>query len=310
MCEYILKEWGPPERCEQLSLGEGTKQRKLAVFDDAAKRTAPERRAELAEGQHGLVGAAYLTVYPDSRLVELHIPQFGGSEPPTSKRGDVDGLSDESRRRLMRLLHSFKRSASNPAFVTLTFPDEAIPTAREAKECMQTLFKRWARMSPKLCGVWRIESHPQRSRSLGKPVPHFHLLVWGAWIDRGELSADWAQIVHERWNTSERAHVKHLLAGTKIEAIRSFRGVCSYASKYISKRSDESLGEKAGRVWGIFNRDCLPIGRAETHKLDARGVVRVARFVRQFLFKRGIETEWMPRAIYLEHPGRLLELLR
>lgn len=210
----------------------------------------------------------------------------------------------------MRLLHTLKRTSKNPAFVTLTFPDEAVPTSREAKECMQTLFKRWKRISPLLCGMWRIEAHPVRSKSLGKPVPHFHLLLWGSWIDRYELSADWSEIVGAYFGTSESDRIKHLMAGTKVETIRSFRGVCSYASKYLSKREEASLGKHAGRIWGIFNREKLPIGESVTIKLDARGVVRVARFVRQLLWKRGVETDWMPRAIYLENPDDLVRILR
>lgn len=251
----------------------------------------------------GLVRAAYLTVYPDSRLCELILPTAGGSEPPTCGRGKVDGFSDDSRRRLMRLLHTLKRSANNPAFVTLTFPDSLIPSPRAAKRAIQTLFKRWARRSPQLCAIWRLEAHPERSDALGMPVPHFHLLVWGAWIDRYELSLDWARVV----DAPEFA--AHLAAGTKVESIRSFRGVCSYASKYISKASAVSLGDGAGRVWGIFNREAMPIGEAQTIQLDTAQTVRLVRHCKRLLASRGVETEYMCRSIYCEAPGDFLRLL-
>jgi hypothetical protein len=134
-------------------------------------------------------------------------------------------------------------------------------------------------------------------------VSHFHLLVWGEWIDRYELSREWAAVV----DAPEFA--AHLAAGTKVEAIRSFRGVCSYAAKYISKASAVSLGDHAGRVWGTFNREALPVGESFTVKLTAAQTVRVVRHAKRLLFSRGVECEWMPRAIYLENPMEFVRLL-
>jgi hypothetical protein len=203
----------------------------------------------------------------------------------------------------MQLLHTLKRSAANPAFITLTFPDSRIPSPRAAKTMLQTLFKRWKRRHPALCGIWRMEAHPARSEAFGMPVCHFHLLVWGAWIDKYQLSFDWARVV------DSVEFEKHCQAGTKVESIRSFRGVCSYAAKYISKASHVSLGQDAGRVWGCFNKEALPIGRSLTVKLTTSDCVRVVRHVRRLLFSRGVETEWMPRAIYCERPEEIMRLL-
>lgn len=325
MVSYEIVPFALPERAEQLPLVKERVGRFAPVRacpDDRCVLTAEESRRSVANGRLGLVRAAYLTVYPDSRLLTLQLPTFGASEPPVNGRGKVDGMSDESRRRLMALLHSLKRSVRNPAFVTLTFPDEQIPTPRDAKKSLQTLCKRWARRFPELCAVWRLEAHPARSSRVGRPVPHFHLLVWGAWIDRFQLSRDWAEIC-ERFRAAGRliqdgrpsipvhaqAYYDHLAAGTKVESIRSFRGVCSYAAKYISKQSDVSLGEDAGRVWGIFNKGCLPVGPSFVVKLTAAQAVRVCRHVRRLLYSRGVETEWMPRAIYMERPGDIMRIV-
>lgn len=135
-------------------------------------------------------------------------------------------------------------------------------------------------------------------------VPHFHLLVWGAWIDRYQLSLDWARVV----DAPEFA--LHLAAGTKTESIRSFRGVCSYASKYLSKAEGYSLGNDAGRVWGIFNEEGLPVGESFTVKMDSAQCVRVVRHIKRLLFSRKVETEWMPRQIYLENPNDIMRLLQ
>ncbi len=297
--EYELHEFVRPERvATQLALPVG----RLAPFDENERRTPEDAASELASGRLGLVRAAYLTVFPESRLIALQLPTLG-SDPPTAGRGKINGMSDESRRRLMALLHTIKRRAANPAFVTLTFPDDAIPSPRGAKIALQTFFKRWKRRNASICAVWRVEAHPERSQARGEPVPHFHLLVWGAWIDRFQLSKDWADVV------GAPDYMAHLAAGTKVESIRSFRGVCSYASKYISKAEVYSLGEDAGRVWGIFNKGALPVGPSLTVKLDSSETIRVVRYVKRLLFSRGVKTEWMPRSIYCEAPEAILRLL-
>lgn len=208
----------------------------------------------------------------------------------------------------MRLIHTVKRKAAQPAFVTLTFPDEVIPSPREAKVFLDTLFKRWKRRSPALSGIWRLEAHPDRSRRLEKPVPHFHLLVWGAWIDRFELSRDWSEIVCSE--SAQAVFWKHLGAGTKVESIRSWRGVCNYAAEYIGKDEEESLGENAGRIWGVFNRDALPVAKAECIKLSTPQVIRAVRWIKRFLRSRGVKWEYLPTSIYLECPADLLRALQ
>jgi hypothetical protein len=201
----------------------------------------------------------------------------------------------------MVLLHTIRRDAKNPAFVTLTLPDDRLLDARGIKVALDALFKRWARRDARLCAVWRVEAHPKRSIAAGRPVPHVHLLVWGAWIDREQLSLDWAEIV------DAPDFERHLASGTKVESIRSFRGVCSYAAKYISKVSDVSLGDDAGRVWGIFNKRALPIGRSVVVKIDAAQCVEVVRRVKQMLADRKVATDWLPRSIYIENPIAFLE---
>jgi len=270
-----------------------------------ANNLAIRSRAVAADLQRGLVRAAYLTVYDDARLVTLDLPTFGASEPPAvGTRGKVNGLSDESRRRLMILLHTLKRDAANPAFVTLTFPNSRIPTPRQSKPLLAKLFKRWRRRCPQLCAVWRLEAHPARSAALGMAVSHFHLLVWGSWIDREQLSRDWAEVV------DAPEFEKHLAVGTKVETIRSFRGVCFYAGKYISKVSPVDLGSDAGRVWGIFNREAMDIAACRTFKLTTEQTIAAVREVRRILAERKIETEWMPRAIFVDSPADFLARLQ
>lgn len=261
---------------------------------------------QCAEGaSDGLVRAAYLTVHTESRLIQLHLP--GYNQPPKSgTRGEVSGMSDESRKRLMILMHTIERKARLPAFVTLTFPDEDIPSPREAKACLAKLFKRWARKwGGSVSAVWRMEAHPERSERLGRPVPHFHLLVWGQWIDRAEISQEWAECVN-----SAQAFWKHLAAGVKTESIESFRGVASYTAKYLSKGEEWPLGDGAGRVWGVFQKASLPVDRSPVSvRLDGASVVKVVRWIKRHLAARKVECEWMPTSIFCDAPGELLDLI-
>lgn len=293
---------------------EGGTQWTLFKRDPRADKTlwSNEQRREHARREAaasiGLVYASYLTVFPDGRLAQLHLQGLQEHEPKPGVRGKCDGMSDDSRRRLMRLLHQIDRKARQPAFVTLTFPDECIPSPREAKVMLQTLFKRWQRRQPRLCAVWRLEAHPERSERVGRPVPHLHLLVWGDWIERENLSRDWSDIVCGL--SPQAVFWKHLAAGTKVESIRSFRGVASYASKYLSKADGYSLGEDAGRVWGVFNKDALPLAEAVTVKLSTAQVVAVVRWVKRLLHSKGVKSEWMPKTIYLERPDDIRRILK
>src|SRR5208282_365500 len=53
---------------------------------------------------------------------------------------------------------------------------------------------------------------------------------------------------------------RHLAAGTRVEAVKSNRGVFAYASKYLAKVEDDLATEykSIGRCWGIMGREHLP----------------------------------------------------
>jgi hypothetical protein len=82
------------------------------------------------------------------------------------------------------------------------------------------------------------------------------------WFDKKWIQSSWGEIVGQ-----ERPW-------TRIESIRSYKHLMSYASKYAAKvasygfntvtyRADgENFSEyghlSPGRVWGVFNKECLP----------------------------------------------------
>lgn len=181
-------------------------------------------------------------------LLRLQGGSIDGEQRGGGKRGVVKGLSRQARARLMRLVASIDRTfpASMWLFVTLTYPAEFPDDARVYHRHLDTWFKRLRRRYPETSALWKCEY--QR-----RGAPHFHLLIFGrAFIDRGWLSQSWYSVVGSQDNN-------HLLAGTQVKAVRSWGGVTYYAAKYIAKTQTPADDLPTGRLWGVFNRENLPI---------------------------------------------------
>lgn len=173
-----------------------------------------------------------------------------------SKRGIIRGFSTRSRRRLLQRIAQINRNdrrVARPLFVTLTYP-AAFPTMRASKRDLDVFGKRIRRKYPQASYFWRLE--PQR-----RGAPHYHLIVFGVdFIPKTWLSRAWFEVV----GTKDPVHLK---AGTQVKRIRSWRGVWSYASKYLAKvegevvneETGEVLGDEWGRHWGIVGAENLPI---------------------------------------------------
>ncbi len=185
---------------------------------------------------------------------------LAGVRPPTVGRGGARGkvkeFSGGSRRRLMRLLASINRLRliSLPVFVTLTYPGAWSDDAASWKRDLEVWLNRLRRRAPEASAVWRLEF--QR-----RGAPHFHLLVFGvAELPKDWVARSWFEVVGSR-------DMAHLAAGTRVERVRSWRGVMSYAAKYMGKRGSAPSGEPVGRFWGVHNRQGLPIDIVEAEVL-------------------------------------------
>ena len=194
-------------------------------------------------------------------------------------RGRIRGFSKGSRRRLLRWFNSLHRDkAGLPLMVTLTY--RVHPDPAKAKRDLDCFIKRLRRRYPTAWGSWRME--PQKRGAI-----HFHLLVFGVFrIPRDWLSAVWAEIVGDP--AVERA-------GTRVEVVRSWRGVMSYAAKYLAKVSDTGFTDAAGnplqyvgRHWGVFGRDLVPI-RVVTLYMAWSMWYRFRRLCRRYLRARGYD---------------------
>lgn len=165
---------------------------------------------------------------------------------------------------MLDTLNSVDRGAMEKSlFAGLTYPSE-FPDVATAKRHLDTWLKRLERRYPRASAVWRLEF--QR-----RGAPHFHLLIFGVpWLDLEWLKRSWYEVVGS-------GDVQHLGRGTDVARVRSFRAAMAYAAKYMSKSCDD--GQAAGRVWGVFNGEALPVHMIRL-ALTLLEFYRVRRFLR------------------------------
>jgi hypothetical protein len=170
------------------------------------------------------------------------------------------------------------------------------------KNHLERFYKRMVRKFPRSSFIWKLE--PQK-----RGAPHFHLFVWGVgyipllrWV-----SLAWYSVVGS-------GDEKHLYAGTSVEEIRSWRGVTSYASKYLGKLFDSPMMEQLGwsdpgRFWGVKGRENLPVVIArEIIGLSEHDVYDLFRAMRRYAGIKG--RRYQTLTICCENPtcwARLLE---
>jgi hypothetical protein len=170
----------------------------------------------------------------------LHCPQPYPPEGRGGPRGRITRFSGASRRRLMRKLAQLNRAAFSclPLMITLTYHNTWPADLRECKAHLERFCKRLRRTYHEFACIWKLEF--QR-----RGAPHFHLLVFNVpWISYLEVAQHWAQVV-------EPTDSALLRAGTRVERIRSWNGVVSYASKYLGKVGLEECAVSPGRFWGV-----------------------------------------------------------
>ena len=96
---------------------------------------------------------------------------------------------------------------------------------------------------------------------------------------------DWASLAW--YHVVDSHNMDHAQAGVRVERVRSWGGVMSYAAKYLSKLDAEFMSEiEWGRSWGIFNRAFMPWARMLELNLDGDVGVRLRRVARHYLERR------------------------
>jgi hypothetical protein len=78
---------------------------------------------------------------------------------------------------------------------------------------------------------------------------------------------------------------RHLAAGTRVEQVRSARGVFACASKYLAKVEDDPAPEyeSIGRCWGIMGREHLPWAEIVKMDLSPEQGIRLRRVASRYL---------------------------
>lgn len=189
-------------------------------------------------------------------------------------RGKIKQFSWDSRRRLMRKLAETVRGR-HPLFITLTYPGTFPTDPEKWKRDFDTIWKRLERRFPQACGIWKLEA--QR-----RGAPHFHLLVWNIdykktvfWIKQA-----WYEVVG---SCDER----HLRAGTRVEAIRSWNGVMMYAAKYMGKIETCQGWESPGRFWGVRNKEFIPMSDIKVIPITYKQACELMRYLRRYCHIKG-----------------------
>lgn len=207
----------------------------------------------------------YLEIYPQGSLVSVRLPhiKYQGRNTGGGIRGKIVGFSRKSRRRMLKKVATFQRSRK-PLFLTLTYPDEYKESRLDGNKLKEKDLKNfWLRLEyhyPQASCLWKIEYVKRKSgKYRGKLFPHFHLMIWN--LNDEDLQDLRKFAAMNWWEVVGTLSDDHLKAGTRLERIRSIKGVFHYTAKYMGKQQGHDL--EIGRWWGLKNRTSLPISHFE-----------------------------------------------
>jgi hypothetical protein len=199
-------------------------------------------------------------------------------------RTKVRGFSRASRRNLLLRLASINRRAfrafkGRMIFVTLTYPHEYPEDPEVCKNHLKALRKRLQRKCGDCAAFWRMGI--QR-----RGAWHFHVLLFvGQSVGSvGELrrfiSSSWYEV-------TGKISEGHLRAGTRVEVVKKWKQATSYVERYMAKSEEFPEGLQTGRIWGIWNKDLLPV-RWETAQVSLRDAFTIRRIYRRLARRKGI----------------------
>ena len=185
-------------------------------------------------------------------LTELPIPiEKCSSRNSLGVRKSITRFSAKSKRNVQKKLSSIDQSKLTiaPQFLTLTW--ESMP---DSSEGVKKPFEKWRRKFlkkfPDACFFWRLEFSTAKL-----PRPHYHIIVLEVDLtkDKGWISSSWHESCYKSKDSRE-ANKSHLLAGTSVEKIQSWKSVVNYSAKYVAKENDVTPSWwTSSRYWGIAN---------------------------------------------------------
>jgi hypothetical protein len=205
-------------------------------------------------------------------------------EPPVpdnaAKRGAVTEFSAKSRRRLVRLLATMKRTQTAYTMaLTMVYSDgdDVLALCRMVMESFKVMTRRLANVSQfaSVSGVWKREYHKSG-------VVHYHLILFG--LEDATLRAAFHEWMVRKWNDllgphlSKEKQENHRwwhARSQNMEAVKNF----SYFAKYVGV--PEESGALTGRWWGCFNKSELPVAAKAELDLPKKAVAMLDRLVRR-----------------------------
>lgn len=227
----------------------------------------------------------------DNRRIE-------NSENSHSKRGKVSQFSARSRGRMLDMVYKLDKNAV-PIMITLTYPADWWQfTPAQVKMHLDHFARVLERHYPRAAFIWKLEFQD-------RGAPHYHLLIWNAKPWYKDVARWWWEVV----GSGDPAHLK---AGTKVEALRSYRGTLSYCGKaYMGKESATPPGQNWGRLWGVRRRERLPWAKPVEDTFPARVGVHYARLMRHYHHANGRNIKVRSRVAWIltEHQARWMDAL-
>ena len=207
----------------------------------------------------------------------------------SSKRGEVVGFGRRPRKRMIEKMAKI-RNEDGCHFLALTCSDETWVRFDKADQAGMAAFlkqkkhameKRFKRVFPNVGGIWRLEFQERKSGALlGVPVPHLHLVIFGASSVKPALLQRWLSLAW--YQVVGSGDQKHLRAGTNCRVLLSRRHAANYVSKYIGKEENDQFA--AGRRWGAFG--ALDLSASVVVVLSVDQWIKLKRLVRGWLRSR------------------------
>jgi hypothetical protein len=201
-------------------------------------------------------------------------------------RDRVRGFSRESRTNLLRRLASINRGAfkafkGRMIFVTLTYPREYPEDPEVCKNHLKALRRRLQRKFGEFAGFWRMGIQERGAW-------HFHLLLFvGPSVGpidelRRFISSSWHEV-------TGKFSEGHLRAGTSVDVVKKWKEATSYVERYMAKPEEFPEGLETGRIWGIWNKELLPI-RWETTKVSLKDAFKIRRIYSKLAKRKGVSS--------------------
>lgn len=164
--------------------------------------------------------------------------------PQPGRKKAISSFSNKSRLNLMKRLSTIHRKAEFRA-ITLTYKDNVNDKGQYKKD-LHAFLQRLRIDHPRIGAIWKLEFQK-------RGAAHFHLIVFGGWIDYRWIASTWDRIAGNEFGNSHST-------STRIEYPENATNATRYMLSYLEKRPDaEHLArEFTGRIWGIHNRSTIP----------------------------------------------------